>query len=48
MSSPSSTKLTLGAKPGIYTISFNAGNTDPVTGSLIGEKIELTRKIKFT
>lgn len=47
-SSPTSTKLALAAKPGVYTISFNAGNTDPVTGSLIGEKIELTRKIRFS
>jgi hypothetical protein len=47
MYSKSSTKLTLAAKPGVYTVNFNAGNTDPVTGSLIGEKIELTRKIKF-
>jgi hypothetical protein len=47
MYSPSSTKLTLAAKPGTYTVNFNAGNTDPATGSLIGEKIEITRKIKF-
>ncbi len=47
MYAPSSTKLTLAAKPGTYTINFNAGITDPVTGALIGEKIELTREIKF-
>jgi hypothetical protein len=47
MYSKSSTKLTLAAKPGTYKIYFNAGNTDPATGSLIGEKIELIRKIKF-
>jgi hypothetical protein len=47
MYSKSSTKPTLAAKPGTFTIYFNAGTTDPATGSIIGEKIELTRKIKF-
>jgi len=47
MYSSTSTQLTLAAKPGTYTVKFNAGNTDPVTGSVFGEKIELTRKIKF-
>ena len=47
MYSSKSTNLTLASKPGVYKIYFNASHTDPVTGSLIGEKIELTRKIKF-
>jgi hypothetical protein len=47
MYSRNSTNLTLAAKPGTYTANFRAGNTDPVTGSLIGERIELTREIKF-
>jgi hypothetical protein len=47
MYSSLSTKLTLASKPGTYTVYFNAGNTDPVTGSVIGERIEIKRKIKF-
>jgi hypothetical protein len=47
MFSSTSTQLTLAAKPGTYTVKFNAGITDPITGSVIGKKIELTRKIKF-
>ena len=47
MYAPSSTTLTLAAKPGTYTVHFNAGTTDPLTGAVVGEKIELTRKINF-
>ena len=45
--SPTATKLTLASKPGKYRLFFNAGSTDPVTGSLIGEKIEIIREIEF-
>jgi hypothetical protein len=47
MYSSLSTKLTLASKPGTYTVYFNAGNTDPITGSVIGERIELKRTIRF-
>ena len=47
MYAPSSTTLTLAAKPGTYTVYFNAGTTDPVTGAVVGEKIEIKRFIKF-
>ncbi len=47
MHSPSSTKLTLASKPGIYTVYFNAGKYDANTGSLSEDRIEIKRKIKF-
>ncbi len=47
MYSSSSKNLTLAAKPGNYLIQFNAANTDPVNGSVIGEKIEMIRPIIF-
>lgn len=44
---PKSTRKTPGINPGTYRIFFNAGYTDPTTGALVGDKIELTRLIKF-
>jgi hypothetical protein len=45
--SSTATKVTLASKPGKYRIFFNASFTDPETGSLIGEKIEMIREIEF-
>lgn len=45
--SSAATKKTPGIKPGTYRIFFNAGYLDPVTGDIVGEKIEITRSIKF-
>lgn len=45
--SSAATKKTPGIKRGTYRIFFNAGNLDPQTGALVGDKIEIIRFIKF-
>jgi hypothetical protein len=45
--STAATKKTPGIKPGKYRIFFNAGNMDPESGRVVGEKIEIIRVIKF-
>jgi hypothetical protein len=47
MYSSESNRKTLAIAPGTYRIFFSAGNIDPVTGALAGEKIEIVRSIKF-
>ena len=46
--SSNSQTLTLASQPGKFALHFNASMTDPVNGSLIGEKIEIKRFIKFS
>jgi hypothetical protein len=45
--SPKATRKTPGIAPGNHRIFFNAGNLDPATGNVVGEKIEIIRDIKF-
>jgi len=47
MYSTAATKKTPGINPGTYRVYFDAGNLDPETGAISGEKIEITRLIKF-
>lgn len=47
MYSPKATRKTPGIPPGNHRIFFSAGNVDPVTGNIVGEKIEIIREIKF-
>ena len=45
--SSKATVKTPGISPGTYRIIFDAGNTDPATGAVVGERIELFRTIKL-
>jgi hypothetical protein len=45
--SSQATRKTPAITPGNHRIFFNAGNVDPVTGSILGEKIEIIREIEF-
>jgi hypothetical protein len=45
--SSNSQNLTLASRPGKFALYFSASMTDPVNGSLIGEKTEIKRFIKF-
>ena len=47
MYSRSATKKTPGIRPGIYRIFLNAGQLDPNTGAVTGEKIETIQSIEF-
>ena len=47
MYSTSASKKTPGVNPGIYRIFLNAGQLDPKTGVVTGEKIETIRSIEF-
>jgi hypothetical protein len=47
MYSSQATRKTPGITPGTHRIFFNAGNVDPITGNVIGEKIEIIRSIRF-
>ena len=46
-SSPKDKNKRPGTNKGTYTLHFGAGNTDPITGTVLGDKIEIKRKIKF-
>lgn len=46
--SSKATKLTPAITPGTYRIFFDGSFVDPITGGLVGEKIEIIRTIKFT
>jgi len=45
--SSSATRKTPGINKGTYRIFFDAGNLDPQTGAVVGDKIEIERSIKF-
>lgn len=45
--SPKATKKTPAITTGTHNVVFDASLTDPETGALVGEKIELVRKITF-